>query len=61
MEKKAFALVARFFGGNEEKAKLWFSVSNPQLGMISPEELVEMGQAEQVLKFVEQCLLENER
>ncbi len=60
-EKKAFALVIEFFGGDATKARIWFSTPNPLLGNVAPADMILMGRAKKLLKFIEARLAENRR
>ena len=55
----ARTLVMGFFDGNEEKTQLWFSSPNPQLGNITPIDMIELGRASKLLAFVQTSLAEN--
>jgi len=50
--------VGSFFK-NEEKTLLWFQVSNPMLGNISPRDMIRAGRFKKLLKFIETALAEN--
>ncbi|UJJ52664.1 MULTISPECIES: hypothetical protein [Rhodanobacter] len=45
-------LVAEFFGGDVDKAAKWFSVSNPLLGDISPQDMVRSGRVDRLVRFI---------
>lgn len=53
-------LAAQFFG-DELKADAWFDADNQMLGGVSPNYLIKVGRAKQLLKFIETQLEENER
>jgi hypothetical protein len=48
-------LVAQHFKGDIEKTALWFKVTNPLLGNISPRDQIRFGRYRKVLKFVLQA------
>ena len=54
-------LVAEFFGGDSSKTVLWFSTPNPQLGSITPLDMIKMGRVRRLLAFVQTALDENKR
>jgi hypothetical protein len=58
-EAQARTLVAGFFSGDQAKTALWFRTANPLLGHLCPNDLVRMGRAERLLRFVEGQLEEN--
>ena len=45
-------LVGEFFEGNAEKVALWFELANPQLGNISPRNMIRGGRYKRLLNFV---------
>jgi hypothetical protein len=45
-------LVAEFFDGDVRKVKLWFELPNPQLGNISPRNLIRADRYKRLLNFV---------
>ena len=45
-------LVAEYFNGNAEKTVLWFKTSNPQLGGISPRDMIRYGRYKKLLAFI---------
>jgi hypothetical protein len=45
-------LVGEFFEGNLEKVALWFELANPQLGNISPRNMIRGGRYKRLLNFV---------
>lgn len=59
--KEAAALVREFFGGDAVKTAEWFTSPNPLLGMITPQQLIDLGRGEKLLKFVKDQLEENKR
>jgi hypothetical protein len=48
-------LVAEHFG-SAEKAALWFKVSNPLLGNLSPREMLRMGRFKKLHRFIVEAL-----
>lgn len=46
----------KHFEGNRVKAYMWLDTENPLLGDIKPIELIILGKAEQVDKFIDNCL-----
>ncbi len=46
-------LVAEQFGGDAEKTFLWFTVSNPLLGNVSPRDMIRVGNYKSLLKFIQ--------
>jgi hypothetical protein len=52
-------LVAEFFDGNSTKTELWFSTPNPQLGNITPVDMIKIGRVRKLLSFVQTALSEN--
>jgi len=55
----AVDLVCKFFG-NKNKAALWFNTPNPLLGGVSPVDTISLGKVDKLLKFIRNCLAENE-
>jgi hypothetical protein len=45
-------LVAEFFEGDSQKVGLWFELSNPMLGNLSPRDMIRVGRYERLLNFV---------
>jgi hypothetical protein len=54
-------LVLDFFGGDEKKTALWFGSANPLLGGASPEQMITMGRANRLLRFVRDQFAQNEQ
>lgn len=44
-----------------DKALLWFQVSNPLLGNMSPKDMIRVGRFKRLLKFIQTALDENKR
>jgi hypothetical protein len=44
--------VADFFGGDEEKTRLWFRTANPLLGGITPRDMIRLGRHKRLMQFV---------
>lgn len=42
--------------GSREKAALWFKISNPLLGNISPRDMLRMGRFKKLQRFVVEAL-----
>lgn len=47
------AKVLEFFKGDEEKAHLWFSTPNPQLGGVSPDAMIFLDRDEKLYQFID--------
>jgi hypothetical protein len=45
---------------DKKKVRMWMDCPNPLLGMVKPKIMVENGRIEKLLKFVKNCLSENE-
>jgi hypothetical protein len=45
-------LVAEFFNGDVHKVGLWFELSNPMLGNVSPRNMIRIGRYQRLLNFV---------
>lgn len=56
----AINLVGTYFN-DLEKALLWFQVSNPLLGNMSPRDMIRVGRFKRLLKFIQTALDENQR
>jgi len=54
-----FRLVTEFFKGDNDKAYVWLYTANPNLGNISPFDMMAMGRVEKLKKFVITSLEEN--
>jgi uncharacterized protein (DUF2384 family) len=54
-------LVAEHFEGKAEKTALWFTVSNPLLGNVTPRDMIRFGRYKRLFKFVVTALDENRR
>jgi Protein of unknown function (DUF2384) len=50
---KACNLVAKKFGGDSGKAAKWFRANNPQLGDMSPLEMIRLGRLDRLRKFID--------
>lgn len=50
------SLVADHFGGDREKAALWFRIKNPMLGGLSPRDLLVCGRGAQLKRRVLEAL-----
>lgn len=53
------ALVAQFFEGDVTRTRLWFQTKNPQLGNLSPRDMVRYGRHEKLRRIVMDALNEN--
>ncbi len=53
-------LVWGFFK-DEDKTTLWFNISNPMLGYISPRDMIRMGQTKKLHKFIVNSLNSNKK
>jgi len=56
----AINLVADYFN-DAEKTVLWFQVSNPLLGNMTPRDMIRLGRFKKLLKFIQTALDENRR
>ena len=56
----AINLVGDYFK-DFNKTMLWFQVSNPQLGGMSPRDMIRVGRFKKLLKFIQTALEENKR
>lgn len=56
----AINLIAGFFN-DPEKTILWFNIPNPQLGDITPRDMIRLGRFNKLLKFIQSALKQNER
>lgn len=54
----AINLVAEFFN-DPHKTMLWFKTSNPQLGDVSPRDMIRLGRFKKLLSFIQFALDEN--
>lgn len=45
-------LVAEYFGGDAQKVALWFELPNPQLGNVSPRNMIRGDRYKRLLNFV---------
>lgn len=45
-------LVAKQFGGDQEKTAAWFKARNPLLGDISPRDMIRLGRYDRLRKFI---------
>lgn len=45
-------LVAKQFGGDQEKTVTWFKARNPLLGDISPRDMIRLGRYERLRRFI---------
>jgi uncharacterized protein (DUF2384 family) len=56
----ALSIVAQFFK-DETKTIRWFWTPNPLLGDMAPRDMIRIGRAKKLLKFISNALSENER
>lgn len=56
----AINLVGTYFN-DHDKTVLWFRVSNPLLGGMSPRDMIRVGRFRKLLKFIQTALEENRR
>jgi hypothetical protein len=56
----AINLVGSYFK-DENKTMLWFQIPNPQLGGMSPRDMIRVGRFKKLLRFVQTALDENIR
>lgn len=54
-------LVAEYFNSDVEKTVLWFKTSNPQLGGISPRDMIRYGRYKKLLTFITEARQANSR
>lgn len=52
-------LVAEYFKGDPRKTALWFQMSNPSLGNMSPRDMIRFGRYQKLVKFVQNALAGN--
>jgi hypothetical protein len=57
---QAISLVGEYFQ-DFDKTILWFRVSNPALGGISPRDMIRVGRFKKLLRFIQTALDENRR
>lgn len=60
MKEEVAALVLKFFDGDIAKKDLWLATKNPLLGNISPNEMIQAGREDRLLRWVQQQLIENQ-
>jgi hypothetical protein len=51
---EADQIVLEFFGGDKRKTRLWFGTKNPLLGGMAPNELINAGKSQRLLKIIKQ-------
>ncbi len=56
----AINLVASYFN-DLDKTMLWFQVSNPLLGDLSPRDMIRVGRFKKLQRFIQTALAENKR
>ena len=56
----AINLVASYFR-DAQRTMLWFQVSNPQLGGVSPRDMIRIGRFKKLMRFIQTALDENAR
>ena len=54
----AINLVGNYLG-DKDRTMLWFQISNPQLGGMSPRDMIRVGRFKKLLKFIQTALEEN--
>lgn len=52
--------VLDYFGGDVDKANLWFKTPNPQLGNVTPNDMISSGKTSKLYFFVKESLALNE-
>lgn len=52
-------LVADYFKGDIKKTALWFQISNPALGNISPRDMIRCGRYKKLIRFVQNAFAGN--
>lgn len=55
------ALVAEFFDGDVQKTALWFKTPNPMLGDITPRDMIRLGRAKKLIRFIVDAKNENQQ
>jgi len=50
--QKCYDLVNQYFQGNARKVWLWFQYTNPALGHVTPLDMIKVGRATKLLKFI---------
>ncbi len=56
----AINLVGSYFD-DKEKTILWFKISNPLLGNISPKDMIRIGRYKKLIRFIQNSLSENKK
>lgn len=51
--------VKDYFDGDLEKVSLWINAENPQLGGVSPCEMLLMGREDRLQKFIDEAMFHN--
>lgn len=57
--QECYRLVREFFENEPEKVTPWFCSPNPFLGGVSPNEMIQAGREERLLRFIKSSILEN--
>ena len=57
--KEMFDAVCDYFDGDIHKTNLWFNVVNPNLGNVTPREMIALGRADKLSKFISESLDDN--
>lgn len=53
------SLVAEHFNGDAVKTALWFKTPNPMIGDITPRDMIRLGRANKLIKFIMEAREEN--
>ena len=56
----AINLVGSFFN-EAEKTMMWFRISNPLLGNMSPRDMIRIGRSKRLMRFIQTALSENKK
>ena len=59
--KSIVADVQRIFGGDDNKASLWFRTKNPLLGDVEPRDMILHGRKRRLAIFVEEAIASESR
>lgn len=57
--RACYIAVLHFFEHDRKKARLWFRTANPLLGDISPRDMVRIGRAWKLARFIRNQIAEN--
>lgn len=54
-------MVAGHFKGDQDRTVIWFTISNPMLGDITPRDMIRLGRFNKLYSFVNTALAENKQ